>query len=181
MNNFSSLMINMSFIYLLFFLCNCTCMLNKTCLCLCLCQKLKMLQMLMAIFVAYSTSGVTSDKKISSRAQNGGHFENVKILNTASIWHQKWKDHPKLCKKKYFHSADVIDDVTEWPQSGFSIFLYEWNNNVFHENWRTNKDIIFKLSVLMIIELWIRLYKRSWSASLMTSYSPKIGQNFEMQ
>ena len=26
----------MSFIYLLFFLCNCTCMLNKTCLCLCL-------------------------------------------------------------------------------------------------------------------------------------------------
>ena len=37
MNNFLSLMINMSFIYLLFFLCNCTCMLNKTCLCLCLC------------------------------------------------------------------------------------------------------------------------------------------------
>ena len=28
-----------------------------------------MLQMLMAIFVAYSTSGVTSDKKNSSRAQ----------------------------------------------------------------------------------------------------------------
>ena len=37
MNNSLSLMINMSFIYLLFFLCNCTCMLNKTCLCLCLC------------------------------------------------------------------------------------------------------------------------------------------------
>ena len=39
--------------------------------------------MLMAIFVAYSTSGVTSG-------------ENVKVLNTASIWHQKWKDRPKL-------------------------------------------------------------------------------------
>ena len=37
MINSLSLMINMSFIYLLFFLCNCTCMLNKTCLCLCLC------------------------------------------------------------------------------------------------------------------------------------------------
>ena len=38
MNNFLSLMIIMSFIYLLFFLCNCTCMLSKTCLCLCLCH-----------------------------------------------------------------------------------------------------------------------------------------------
>ena len=108
-----------------------------------------MLQMLMAIFVAYSTSGVTSDKKSSPRAQNGGHFENAKMLSTASIWHQKWKDHPKLYKKKYFHGDDVIDDVTECPQSRFSILLYEFNNNIFHDNWRRNKDIIFKLSVLM--------------------------------
>ena len=103
----------------------------------------------MAIFVAYSTSGVTFGKKISSRAQNGGHFENVKVLNTASIWHQKWKDRPKLCKKKYFHGDDVIDDVTERPQSRFSIFLYEWKNKIVHDKWRTYKDIIFKLNVLM--------------------------------
>ena len=32
-----------------------------------------------------------------SRAQNGGHFENFEILNTASIWPQIWKDPPKLC------------------------------------------------------------------------------------
>ena len=34
--------------------------------------------------------------------QNGGHFENAKILHAASIWYQIWKDLPKLCKKKYF-------------------------------------------------------------------------------
>ena len=38
-------------------------------------QKLKMSEMLMAIFLVYSTSGITSDKKSLSRAQNGGHFE----------------------------------------------------------------------------------------------------------
>ena len=45
-------------------------------------SKAQMSEMLMAIFLVYSTSGITFDKKSFSRAQNGGHFE---ILNTASI------------------------------------------------------------------------------------------------
>ena len=85
-----------------------------------------MSQMLMAIFVAYSTSGVTSGKKFRRELKMAVILKIVKILNTASIWHQKWKDRPKLCKEKYFHCDDVIDDVTGWPQSRFSIFLYEW-------------------------------------------------------
>ena len=60
-------------------------------------QKLKMSEMLMAIFLVYSTSGITSGKKVY-RAQNGGHFENFEILNIASIWPQIWKDRPKLCQ-----------------------------------------------------------------------------------
>ena len=36
--------------------------------------------------------------------------------------------------KKYFHDDDVINDVTGWPQSRPSIFLYKWNNNIFHDN-----------------------------------------------
>ena len=48
-------------------------------------QKLKMSEVLMAIFLVYSTSGTTSGKKSLLRAQNGGHFENFYILNTASI------------------------------------------------------------------------------------------------
>ena len=33
--------------------------------------------MLMAIFLVYSTFSITSGKKSLSRAQNGGHFENI--------------------------------------------------------------------------------------------------------
>ena len=61
-------------------------------------QKLKMSEILMAIFLVYSTSGITSGKKSLSRVQNGGHFENFEIWNTASIWPQIWKDSPKLCQ-----------------------------------------------------------------------------------
>ena len=32
----------------------------------------------------------------------------------------------QIMQENFFHSDDVIDDVTEWPQSRFSIFLYEW-------------------------------------------------------
>ena len=79
-------------------------------------QKLKMSEMLMAIFLVYSTSGTTSGKKFVA-AQNGGHFKNFEILNTASILPQIWKDRPKLCQKCFFHCANVIDDVTGWHQS----------------------------------------------------------------
>ena len=47
-------------------------------------QRFKMSEMLMAIFLVYSTSGITSGKKVS-QVQNGGYFENFEILNTASI------------------------------------------------------------------------------------------------
>ena len=48
-------------------------------------QKMKVSEMLMAIFLMYSTSGINSGKKSLSRAQNGGHFENFERFNTASI------------------------------------------------------------------------------------------------
>ena len=48
-------------------------------------QKLKMSEMLMAIFLVYSPSGITSGIKSLLRAQNGSHFENFEISNTASI------------------------------------------------------------------------------------------------
>ena len=83
--------------------------------------------------------------KRMSRAQNGGHFENFWILNTASISPQIWKDRPKLCTTKYFYDDDVTDDVTGWPKSRSSIFLYKWNNSIVHDNLKTSKDIIIKL------------------------------------
>ena len=79
-------------------------------------QKAQMSEMLMAIFLVYSTSDTTSGKSLS-RAQNGGHFDNFQILNAALILHQVWKDRLKLCPKSFFHCDNVIDDVTGWPQS----------------------------------------------------------------
>ena len=65
-------------------------------------QELKMSEMLMAICLDYSTSGITSGKKSLSGAKKSDHVENFQILNTASIWPQIWKDRPKLCQKKVF-------------------------------------------------------------------------------
>ena len=45
-------------------------------------QILKMSEMLMAIFLVYSTSGITSDKKFFASY--------IEILNTASIWPHIW-------------------------------------------------------------------------------------------
>ena len=64
-------------------------------------QILKMLEMLLAIFLVYQLP-VPLRVKSLSRAQIGSYFENFAILNTASIWPQIFKDHPKSCKKKYF-------------------------------------------------------------------------------
>ena len=113
-------------------------------------QKLKMSEMLMAIFLVYSTSGITSGKKSLSRAQNGGHFENFEILCTASIWPQIWKDRPKLCKKTIF----MMMTSSMTSQDGLKVgplysFIYKWNNNIFHDNSKTSKDIIIKLPVHM--------------------------------
>ena len=80
-------------------------------------QKLKKSEIPMTIFLVYRTSGITSGKKSLLRPQNGGHFENFEILNTASFWPQIWKDRPKLGQRSIFHGDDVIDDVTGWLQS----------------------------------------------------------------
>ena len=89
-------------------------------------QKLKMSEMLMAIFLPYSPSGITSGKKSLSRAQNGGHFENFEIFNTASIWPQIWKDRPKLCQKIWWWWRH------RWRHRVASKFLYLF---MFRRGW----------------------------------------------
>ena len=81
-------------------------------------QKLKMLEILMAIFLVYSTSGITFGKKSLSRAQKDGHFENFEILNTASIRPQTRKDRPKLCQKSFLLWLSITS------QGGLKVSLY---------------------------------------------------------
>ena len=63
-------------------------------------QKLKKRsEMLMAIFLVYSTSGITSGKKVCRELKMAAILKIFELVNTASIWPQIWKDRPKLCQK----------------------------------------------------------------------------------
>ena len=53
---------------------------------------------------------------------------------------------PDYAIKSIFHDDDVTDDVTGWPKNRPSIFLYQWNNIIFHEN-LNEQNIIIKLLV----------------------------------
>ena len=41
---------------------------------------------------------------------------------------------PNYALKGIFYGDDIIDIVKGWHRSRPSIFLYKWNNNVFHDN-----------------------------------------------
>ena len=89
-------------------------------------QKLKMSEMLMAIFLVYSTSGITSGKKVCRE------LKMAVILKILKYWTQLQFDlrYDKIVPnyaKNVFYGDDVIDDVTGWPQS-FS--LYSWLGEV---------------------------------------------------
>ena len=115
-------------------------------------QKLQMSEMLMAIFPVYSTSGITSGKKVCRELKLAAILKILKYLTQLQFDFRYEKIVPDYAKKKYFHDDDVIDGVTGWPQSRPSIFIYKLNNNIFHDN-LTSKDIIIKLPVHRYHEL----------------------------
>ena len=96
----------------------------------------------MAIFVPLPVKNFVASSKWRS-------FWKCQSIKYSFNLTSEMKRSSQIMQEKYFHGDDVIDDVTERPQSPFSIFLYEWINNIFYDNWRTYKDIIFKLNVLM--------------------------------
>ena len=106
-------------------------------------QILKISKMLMAIF---------SIKKFvaSSKWRPFWKFWNIKhSFNLTSVI----KRSSQIMPKKYFHDDDVIDGVTGLPQSRPSILVYKWNNNIFHDNFKTSKNIIINLLVHRYHEL----------------------------
>ena len=55
-------------------------------------QKFKMSEMLMAIFLVYLTSSITSGKKVS-QVQNGGYFAAAKLCQKSFLWwwRHRWR------------------------------------------------------------------------------------------
>ena len=83
-------------------------------------QKLKMSEMLMAIFLVYSTSSVTSGKKSlsGSKWRPFWKFWNIKhSFNLTSDMNRSSQIMPKIV----FYGDDVIDDV-KWSPQSFSLY-----------------------------------------------------------
>ena len=83
-------------------------------------QKLKMSEMLMDIFLVYSTSGITSSKKSLSGSKWRPFWKFWNIKHSFNLT-SDMKRSSQIMPKKVFYCDDVIDDVTGWPQS-FSLY-----------------------------------------------------------
>ena len=135
----------------------------------------------MAIFVAYSNSGVTSGKKFVAtskwrpfwKCQNIKHSFNLtsEMKRSSQImqekifslwWRHRWRH--RVTSKSFLY-------ISLWMKKITIFMTTEKRTNISSSN----------LVYICIIELLIRLYKRSWIASLMTSSGPKISQIFKLQ
>ena len=83
-------------------------------------QKLKMSEMLMAIFLVYSTFGITSGKKVFAGSKWRPFLKILKYL-TQLQFDLRYEKSVTNYAKKVFYADDVIYDVTGWPQS-FSLY-----------------------------------------------------------
>ena len=114
--------------------------------------------------------------KSLSRAQNGGHFENFEILNTASILPQIWKDRPKLYQKSIF----MMMTSSMTSQGGLKVGpLYSIINEITTFFMITKKRAKISSSNFLcigIMSLWLQLYKYIFMTSLMTPPGNKIRQ-----
>ena len=80
-------------------------------------QKLKMSEMLMAIFLVYSTSRITSGKKSLSGSKWRPFWKFWNIKHSFNLTSDMKKSSQIVPKKFFFYGDDVIDDITGWPQS----------------------------------------------------------------
>ena len=80
--------------------------------------------MLMAMFLVYSPSGITSGKKVCRELKMAAILKFLKYETQLQFDLRYENIVPNYAKKKYFHEDDVIDDVTGWPQNRPPIFLY---------------------------------------------------------
>ena len=87
-------------------------------------QKLKISEMLMAIFLVYSTSSITSAEKFSRKLKMAAILKIWKYQTQLQFDLRYDKIVPNDAIKSIFHDDDVTDVVTGWPQSRPSIFLY---------------------------------------------------------
>ena len=101
------------------------------------------------IILFWLTSGVTSGLTLNFDIKMAVILKMPKYYMQLQFDIRYEKIVPNYARKSIFCGDDIIHDVTGWPQSRPSLFLYKWNMNIFRDNWKTNKGIIIKLGVHM--------------------------------
>ena len=140
-----------------------------------------MSQMLVAILVAYSNSGITSGKKKICDLKMAAILEKAKYKTHFQFDIRNEKIIPNNARKNIF----IVMTSSMTSQSDLKVVsLYSFMNDkitflmITEERTKISSS---NLVYICIIELRICVYKRSWNASLMTSSGPKISLNFELQ
>ena len=135
----------------------------------------------MAIFVAYSNSGITSGKKILYDLKMAVILEKAKYKTQLQFDIRNEKIIPNYARKNIF----IVMRSLMTSQSELKVVsLYSFINDkitFFMITEERTKISSSNLVYMCIIKLRICVYKPSWNASLMTSSGPKISLNFELQ
>ena len=103
-----------------------------------------------------------------SRAQSGCHYFKYWNIKHSFILTADMKRSFRSMQKSIFHDDDVIDDVTGWPQSRPSMFLYEWNNIIFMITKKRTKISLINFLCINITRSWLHLYRYVVMTSLIT-------------
>ena len=139
-------------------------------------QMLKMSEMLMAILLVYSTSGITSGKKVCRELKMAAILKILKYQTQLQSDLRSENIVPNCAKKSIFMT--MTSSMTS--QGGLKVGpLYSFINEITAFFMITKKRAkISSLSVLCIgiMRLWLQLYKYIFMTSLITSPGHKIGQ-----
>ena len=134
-----------------------------------------MSDMLMSISLVYSTSGMTSGKKVSRELKMAAILKNLKYWTQLQFDLRYEKIVPKYAKKCIF----VVMTSSMPSQGGLKIGpLYYFINEITTFFMVTTKRAtISSLNFLCIgiMRLWLQLYKYIFMTSLMTSPGQRIG------
>ena len=139
-------------------------------------QKLKMSEMLMAIFLVYSTSGTTSGKKFVASSKWRPFWKILNIKHSFNFTSDMKRSSQIMHKKSIF----LIMTSSMTSQGGLKVdLLYSFMNEITTFFMITKKQAkISWLDFLSIgiMRLWLQLYKYIFMTSLMTSPGRKIGK-----
>ena len=139
-----------------------------------------MSEMLMAVFLVYSTSGTTSPKKVCRELKMAAILKFFKYQTQLQFYLRYEKDRPKLCKKGIF----MMMTSSMTSQGGLKVDpLYSFRNEIKTFFMITKKRANISSSNFLfigILRLWLQLHRYIFLTSLMTSPGHKIGQILQL-